>query len=131
MENLKSGREELKKFGITMAAVFLIAGAMLFFRHKQGALPALIISSIFFAAGFIFPNFLRPVYIIWMRLAFILGWLNTRIILTILFYLVFTPIGAAMRLFGVDLLERNKNKNSYWENKEKEEFNPLDFERRF
>ena len=52
-----------------------------------------------------------------------LGWINTRLILFIIFYLVFTPIGLVMRLFGVDLLDKkiDKNKNSYWRRKEKVE----------
>jgi len=48
-----------------------------------------------------------------------------------MFYLVFTPVGLAMRLFRIDLLERNKNKESYWKKKEKVDFNPLNYERRF
>ena len=42
-------------------------------------------------------------------------------------------MGIAMRIFGVDLLEKkiDKNKESYWRKKEKMEFNPLNYERQF
>ena len=81
--------------------------------------------------GLVLPGFLEPVYIVWMRFASILGWINTRIILVIIFYLVFTPLGLLIRLFRIDLLERGNKLDSYWKKKEKTGFNPLDYERRF
>jgi hypothetical protein len=71
------------------------------------------------------------VYKVWMRVAFILSWVNTRIILFVLFYLILTPIGLVLRLFKVDLLERRKQAETYWKIKEKAGFNPLNYERRF
>jgi len=73
---------------------------------------------------------LKYLYIIWMRLAFILGWINTRILLLAIFYLLFTPIGIGIKLFGVDLLERkiDKNKDSYWKKKDSL---AADYERQF
>ncbi|MEI6831388.1 MAG: SxtJ family membrane protein [Candidatus Omnitrophota bacterium] len=79
----------------------------------------------------ILSNLLKQIYKVWMRFARILSWINTRIILVIMFYLVFTPVGLVMRLFRIDLLERNKNKGSYWKKKERKDFNFLDYERRF
>ena len=54
-----------------------------------------------------------------MKLSFILAWINTRLILIVIFYLIFAPIGIAMRLFRLDLLDRKIDKNtaSYWKNK--------------
>jgi hypothetical protein len=51
-----------------------------------------------------------------MTLAVLLGWLMTRIILTILFYLVVTPIGLLAKLSGKDFLNRkfNREAQSYW-----------------
>lgn len=132
MEDLKFGKTELKKFGITMGAAFLVISSIFFLRQRHGgAVTSLLISSVFFITGLILPALLKPIYIIWMRIAFILSWVNTRIILIILFYLVFAPIGLAMRLFKVDLLERNKKKESYWKKKEKPDFNPLNYERQY
>lgn len=132
MENLKFGKMDLKKFGITMGAAFLVISTLFFLRQEHGgAVSSLLISFIFFITGLILPVLLKPIYIIWMRFAFILGWVNTRIILIILFYLVFAPIGLAMRLFKVDLLEISKKKESYWKKKEKLDFNPLNYERQF
>ncbi|MFA5118940.1 MAG: SxtJ family membrane protein [Candidatus Omnitrophota bacterium] len=131
MGKLKLDEKTLKKFGMTMFAAFLVISGVLFFRHKSGALPLLVISFMFLTGGMFLPHLLKPVYIGWMRLAFALGWVNTRIILIVLFYLIFTPIGLVMRLLRIDLLERSKSKGSYWKQKETLVFNPLDYERRF
>lgn len=132
MEKLNLDNKSLRKFGITMGIVFLAITIFIFGRHKH-ALPTSIISAVFFILALIMPVLLKPVYIFWMRLAYILAWINTRLILFILFYIVFTLIGMVMRLFGVDLLNRKieKNKESYWIPKEKKQFNPFDYERQF
>ena len=59
-----------------------------------------------------------------------MGWINTRILLLAIFYLLFTPIGIGIKLFGVDLLERkiDKNKDSYWK---KRDSLAADYERQF
>ena len=132
MEKLNLDKRSLRKFGITMAIAFLVISSLFFFRQKYSFVSySLVIACIFFIMGLVLPVFLKPVYILWMGLAFILGWLNTRIILVVLFYLIFTPLGLFMRLFKIDLIERKKKKDTYWKIKEKQEFNPLNYERRF
>jgi hypothetical protein len=52
-----------------------------------------------------------------------LGWINSRIILGVVFFVVVTPIGLIMRLFGKDLLRMRTPKSStYWIKRDK----PLD-----
>jgi uncharacterized protein involved in cysteine biosynthesis len=52
-----------------------------------------------------------------MKFAFVLGWVNTRIIITLIFFLVVTPIGLIMRILKSDLLAEkiNKNTETYWD----------------
>ena len=52
------------------------------------------------------PSTLKPVYVGWMKFGNVMNWINTRIILGILFYGIFLPIGALMRLFGYDPMHR-------------------------
>ena len=133
MEKLDLDKESLKKFGVTMAAAFLIITLIIFARHKYSVMPTLIISATFLILAFTSQALLKPIYILWMRMAFVLGWINTRLILFILFYLLFTPIGLVMRLFKADPLDRKiaKEKDSYWREKEKIKFNPINYERQF
>lgn len=80
--------------------------------------------------GIMIKFYLKTAYAYWMKLAFVLGWVNTRIILFAIFYLVFTPISIALKLFRIDLLERkiDKSAGSYWK---KEEPAPAGYERQF
>ncbi|MDP3042038.1 MAG: SxtJ family membrane protein [Candidatus Omnitrophota bacterium] len=132
MERLNPDKRTLIKFGKTMGIVFLVIASLFFFRQKYAGLKySLVASGVFFITGLVLPACLRLVYIAWMRLAFILSWVNTRAILIILFYLIFTPVGLFMRLFRIDLLEKNKKAESYWKKKEKVNFDISSYERRF
>lgn len=133
MEKLNLDKNNLRKFGIIMGMAFLAITLFILIRQGKGILPASIISAIFFISALVTPVLLKPIYIFWMRLALILSWINTRLILLIIFYLIFTPLGLAMRLFGVDLLERRieKSKETYWKKKDKRAFSRLDYERQF
>lgn len=66
--------------------------------------------------GAAIPAVLKPIYSVWMALAVVLGFIMTRVILTIVFYLVVTPIGLIMRAVGRDPLDRklDSNASSYW-----------------
>src|SRR5208283_2602139 len=56
--------------------------------------------------GMIWPQTLRPIYVAWMVLAFPIGWTISQIILALLFYGLFTPIGLIFRIIGRDPLHR-------------------------
>lgn len=133
MEKLNLDRSNLKKFGITMGFAFFIISIIIFIRHRHSPLYTLAVSIIFFTLAFTGTVILKPVYIFWMKLAFVLGWINTRLILAILFYFIFTPIGIGLRLFKADLLERkiDKKRETYWIKKESKASNLTDYERQF
>tara|TARA_Y100001968_G_C19326824_1_gene702190 strand:- start:680 stop:1072 length:393 start_codon:yes stop_codon:yes gene_type:complete len=65
------------------------------------------------------PRLLHYPYKGWMRLGHALGWVNSRIILGLVFILVLQPIAYLMRLFGYDpLRSRRKGEKTYRENKQ-------------
>ncbi len=133
MEKLSLDNKTLKRYGVTMFVALVIIGTILLVKHKPGFVWLYAAGGMFLISGITIPSSLKQVYIAWMKLAFVLGWINTRIILALMFYLVFTPIGLAMKLFGKDLLDRKieKDKQSYWIKREAKSFNPLDYERQF
>ncbi|MEA3468028.1 MAG: SxtJ family membrane protein [Thermodesulfobacteriota bacterium] len=119
---------ELKKFGITISiALAVIAWILLLKGHSSGfffsfsALLLLLVS-------LIQATLLRRIYPWWMKLAEIMGFVMTRLILTVLFYTVFTPMGLVARLIGKDFLSikmpdqsngyGNNSPDSYWVQKE-------------
>jgi hypothetical protein len=61
------------------------------------------------------PAAARAFHVAWMRLAHALGWINSRILLALIFYLVITPMGLVQRLVGRDALRRRGSGSaSYW-----------------
>ena len=62
------------------------------------------------------PTILRPVFKLWLKIAHAVGWFNTQILLSIVFILIFIPIGLMMRLLGKDPMKRKmQEKGTYWE----------------
>ena len=61
--------------------------------------------------GLIKPSLLFYPYKAWIGIGHILGWINSRIILGVVFILVLQPIAYIMRLFGYDPLQQNLKGN--------------------
>jgi hypothetical protein len=66
--------------------------------------------------GLVRPEWLRPVYVCWMVLAFPIGWTVSQVIVGVMFYAVFTPIGLVFRLIGRDplSLRRDSRRETFW-----------------
>jgi len=106
--------QELKKFGVTTAVIFVgLFGLFLpwLFEYKWPVWPW-IIASILSTTAIISPRKLQSVYKIWILIGTKLGWINSRIILGVMFFLMFMPLGFLMRLFGYDPLRLKRNKDS-------------------
>ena len=83
--------------------------------------------------GIIFPVLLRPIYISWMIFSIVLGWFMTRLILSLIFYLVITPIGLILKIIGKDLLELKKQEvnESFWNLRNSEFQQNQNYEKQF
>jgi len=131
MDKIETDRNILKRFGIAISACLAAITLVIFLKHRHSTTVTSFLSFIFLFLAFNAPLLLKYPYIAWMRLASILGWLNTRLLLAVVFYFIFSPVGLVMRLFGIDLLERKFDRavNSYWKYKEKRGCSPVDYER--
>ncbi|MBF0484182.1 MAG: hypothetical protein HQL25_05690 [Candidatus Omnitrophica bacterium] len=118
MDLTQINKKDLRGFGIGAAIFF--AGIIPFIQYLKHHNPSIILISIGIILGIIgliFPMVLKPLYYGVMKyFALPLGWINTRIILAIIYYCVFMPVGLLLRLFGKDLLYRkfDKTADSYW-----------------
>lgn len=126
-------KPELRKFGLTVGAAFAVLGAISWWRGHE--LPPRImwtLAVLLIVPGAIAPGILGPVNRAWMAFANVLGHFNTRIILTALFYLVLTPVGAIMRIFR-DPLDRSLRdaKESQWVKRESQPVELARYERQF
>jgi hypothetical protein len=102
MQNATTNKE-LRSFGLLVGGVFAGIGLWPMLVHGGDYRPwALILAALLIAPALIFPRSLGPIHKVWMKLGHVLGWINTRIILGAVFYLVVTPIGILRRLLGKD-----------------------------
>ena len=100
-------RKELRQFGLLVGAVFTVIGLWpLVFLGEPLRLWAIVIGGLLIACGGALPSVLAPIHKGWMWVGHILGWINTRILLGIVFYALFTPIGLVLRLMGKDTMRQ-------------------------
>jgi hypothetical protein len=100
-------RKELRQFGLLVGAVFTVIGLWpLVFRGEPLRLWALGLGGLLIACGGMLPHVLRPIHTGWMWGGHIMGWINTRILLGIVFYVLVTPIGLVFRLMGKDTMRQ-------------------------
>ena len=97
----------LRQFGLLVGGIFLFIGVWPFvWRQDPLRLWAIVPGIVLMVVGAVLPELLREIYRGWMFLGHVLGWINTRIILGILFYGLITPMGAIMKLTGRDPMRR-------------------------
>lgn len=95
----------------------MIVFAVFFYMKKKPEFALFMgAGTVFLAVAVIRPVLLRYPYILWMGFGQVLSWVNTRLILCVMFYLILTPVGIVMRLFGRDPLSRrfDRDAGSYW-----------------
>jgi hypothetical protein len=103
-----------RAFGISVGSVLLVLGAIALWRHRQTVATVMLsIGLVLLVLGLVAPVLLRGPNRVWWRFAQALGWVNARILLTIFFAVVLTPMGVVMRLTGRNLLGAPKG-DSNW-----------------
>ncbi len=134
IRNIKSRKSDLRSFGLTMGAVTGLIGVVLLWRGRDLYPYFLSVSGVFLASGLLLPGVLKPFHKAWMTLALMMGWVMTRVILFVLFFLVVTPLGLTARILGRDALGLKIDRDarsSYWIERTKEEVKKADYERQF
>jgi hypothetical protein len=126
-------RRTIVSFAVVVSTALLVIAA---FQWRRGApqwvlVTLLSIAAMLLLGAAVAPSLLRPVYRGWMRLGEMLAFVNTRIILTLIFFLVVTPIGLLMRLFGRSPIAVAKRNDSYWTDVETHSYGDRHVEKQF
>ena len=107
----------LRQFAVLFLIVFAVMAGLRVWRGDMGATTtALGVAGVVVGVlGLVRPEAIRYLYTGWMIAAFPIGWTVSRIIVTALFFLVFTPFAVVFKLFGRDALHRRRQEaRSYW-----------------
>ena len=129
-----ASKSELRTYGLVMAAA---AAAIALFLWYRGSIDAAqnggLVAAAFIGVSVGIPSMLRPLYTVWMLFARVLGFINTHILLGLVFYTIFTVIGLVMRLIRHDPLDRklDADEKSYWSRREPSQLPRNHFERQF
>ena len=122
IRTLDTSKKAIRKFGLVIVVGLGVIGILISLKTHNLNVPKWLwgIGLLFLILSFILPSVLRPVYRIWMLIAYFIGGIVSRVILTMLFYVVLTPTGLVLRLFGKDVLDKKfeKNRESYWVKKD-------------
>jgi hypothetical protein len=123
----------VKKTGLTVGVVLILISLLLWYLGKTSFVYFSIIGGLFVILAFISILVLRPFHKLWMMLALFMGFIMSRVILTILFYLVLTPISLIARIVGKKFMPLGFDKNAatYWEKRDITVKQKIDYERQF
>lgn len=99
--------KKLRDYGLIMAGMLsVIFGLALPFAFgKQFPVWPFAVALVFAAAALLKPNLLSGVYTIWMKFGHFAGAINSKILLTLVFFLLILPYGIVLRLAGRDTLK--------------------------
>lgn len=117
-------KQGYRKFGLTMGLVIAgLFGLLLpwIFGHGLPKWPW-IVSAVFIIWALVLPQSLAVVYGPWMKFGHVIGTFNTKVILGLVFFTVFTPVSFLLKMLGKDMMKRKIDRSalSYWQDCEKQ-----------
>lgn len=140
-QEIDFSRIAIRKFVWLFTIIFLALGGYFYWDSgilipEVQSLTGLFFSLaiIFLLSGIIKPELLKPLYTAWMFLALILGTIMSMVIISLVYYLLMTPIGVVRRLMkskGHYETGFNAKTDSYWISKDKSEVEPAKLEKQY
>ncbi len=102
---------EFKKFGLMMGVALFVVGTLKVIQSPYPGIFYLIVASVFTVLSLFVPGLLRPAYGLWMKIGSVLGYINSKIIFTLVFLIVIIPLSFVLKLFKVKFLDLSFDKN--------------------
>ncbi|OGZ24008.1 MAG: hypothetical protein A2896_01560 [Candidatus Nealsonbacteria bacterium RIFCSPLOWO2_01_FULL_43_32] len=134
MDKSKFGnKKEWRKFGIGLAVMLCSIGTLQFIFDKDLYPYFYFAAAMIFSASLIFPALLYPVFVVFCRVGVGLGLFTTKLVLILLFYFLFAPLGFLLKMTGKDFLDLKLNKaaDTYWKKRKTAEFDKKSYENQF
>ena len=130
----KKQRPDFKErsFGISVGGVMLLIAALLVWRGRIPTAQVVGgIGAVLLVLGLTQPRLLKYPSAVWWKFAMILGYVNARVILTVAFAIVLTPLGLLWRVIGKDPLARHRKNWQGWAPSPERYRNPDHFNRMY
>lgn len=106
--------KQLRQFGFIMGGgLILFFGLLIPWIWDRGyPLWPWVAAGAFVTAGLVYPKILTPVFRGWLKIGHVLGWINTRIILGVVFFVIFFPVALILRVLRKDPMARKYQPDS-------------------
>lgn len=134
MSKKDNEKKHIRKFGFGLTVFLSLTAGLQIYKGNSGVVPYFFIGSfVALCVSFAVPIALKPIYIPMMYIAHAIGWFNTRVLLGLIFFLIFSPIGIFLRIIRKDLLNRKFDNTckSYWTKIDKQVVDRAQYERQF
>lgn len=134
---IKQEKDKLKEyqtFSLGGSGILLLFATYFYYKQNLPVVYGFVgVAVLFLLIRLVNANWIAPVFNGWIKLAYYLGEINTRILLTLVYILTIIPIGLGMKLFGKDLMDKkiDKNRESYWLKRDNYTIDPKRYERHF
>lgn len=111
------GHSNEESFGVVFSVLFLLIGVYPFISGGDWGLTSLTVSFVLIIVTFFRPKFLTIPSKLWLKTGSVMGSVISPVVMSLIYFSVFTPIGLFVRLRGIDILKKkfDENANSYWE----------------
>jgi predicted membrane protein len=128
-----NNKKEWRNFGFGLAGIVILIMIIQLFLKHEFFWSLLVISLLLLLFSLLVPVVLKPLYIIFSYIGLVFGWIMTRFTITLLFYLVLTPIGLMAKIFGKKFLDIDfkKKRDSYWKEVSASRIDKSSYEKQF
>ena len=121
-----------RSFGVSVGVVLCVVAALLVWRGRVARAEVVgAIGAVLLVAGLVAPRVLKYPSAAWWKFSRALGYVNARVILTILFAIVLVPLSLVWRLTGTDPLARRRQRFTGWRPYPERYRDPRHYERMF
>jgi len=133
ISKIKNRKNDLRNFGVIVGLIFLTISGYLFWIEKESFQIFLMVGILLFLVGIAIPIILKPIYLVWMYFGIVLGKIMTLMILSIMFYLIVTPIGLISKCLGKKFMElkTHKTNSTYWKYRPNVELKKEKYEKQY
>ena len=118
LKNISTSMKEVRKFGLLVGSILIAIGIWFFVSDRDFFRPLIQTGTALVAFGVLAPYVLRPVYRAWMMFSVVLGWIMTRVLLSVLFFVIVTPVALIARIVGKKFLDLDfhprEGVKTYW-----------------
>ena len=128
----KGPRNPERSFGVSVGVVMCVIAALLLWRGRVGRAEIVGgVGVVLLVAGLVAPRLLKYPSAAWWKFSRALGYVNARVLLTILFAIVLVPLSLVWRLTGTDPLARRRKRFTGWQPYPERYRDPRHYERMF